>query len=329
MVSPPAISPNGNNETEQNPFESEFVEDEEGDEEDEDMGDMDFSTPSKPEESNFAVLNSSLPGDHRDRGSDKGSGGSDQQQPHHLASYASAKRSTVGNSAPGKKEKQHRTRWHFGIRSRSPPMEVMSAIYASLKSLGMEWKEKRDLGGLCAMHPRAREHQAQADGSDVANGSGNNNPVHIERAREWDGHGHSGAGGRVDLRAASSIYFVETRARHDDVIVFMNIQLYYVDGDNYLVDFHHKHTVLASAEPGAGKWDVAGPIVPSASAASVNAAWNGSGTGNTNNGNGSETGSMFPVDPHAKEETVVSPYIFMDVACKLILDLAGGADDGR
>lgn len=278
MLSPNALSPSGNPESEQNPFESEFVGDE--DELDEEEGTVDFSTPApETEESNFAVLNSSLPL-------------GEAAQPHHLASYASAKRS-VGAAA--KEKKQHRTRWHFGIRSRSPPMEVMSAIYASLKSLGMEWKEKRDLGGLCAFHPRASE-RAPA-------------PAVIERAREWDGHSL-----RVDLRAASSIYFVETRARQDDTVVLMNVQLYFVDGDNYLVDFHHKRSYRASTEPGAGRWDVATPIVPS-------------GTGGS--GCPSETGSLYPVDMQAKEETVVSPFMFMDVACKLILDLAGGADDGR
>lgn len=110
-------------------------------------------------------------------------------QPHHLASYASAKR----NVPAPKEKKQHKTRWHFGIRSRSPPMEVMSAIYASLKSLGMEWKEKRHLGGLCAYHSKAK--------------------VKIERSRAWDGDE------RVDLRAASAIYFVETRARQQEVVV--------------------------------------------------------------------------------------------------------------
>lgn len=86
----------------------------------------------------------------------------------------------------------------------------------------------------------------------------------------------------------------------------MNIQLYFVDGDNYLVDFHHKKTYRASTEPGAGRFDMAKPISPSESA--------------------SETGSVLPQDPQAKEDAVVSSYTFMDIACKLILDLAGGAD---
>lgn len=171
MRSPSALSPSGNPATERNPFDSEFIEEEAEEEIDEEFQNAE-------EESNFAVLNSSLP---LEQGA----------QQHHLASYASAKRVTGA-----KEKKHHRTRWHFGIRSRSPPMEVMSAIYASLKSLGMEWKEKKDFGGLCAFHPKAKDKPK------------------IERNREWDAQNH-----RIDLRAASSVYFVETRARQGDVIV--------------------------------------------------------------------------------------------------------------
>lgn len=270
MLSPSALSPNGNPAVEPNPFESEFAEDEL--EEAEDTV-PDFNVPTQQtEESNFAVLNSSLPGEQ-------------SAAPHHLTSYASAKRSGGGS----KEKKQHRTRWHFGIRSRSPPMEVMSAIYASLKALSMEWREKKDLGGLCALHPKA---------------PGNSNgTTHIERNRALDASSY-----RIDLRTAAAIYFVETRARQDDIVVLMNVQLYYVDGDNYLVDFHHKRSYRASTVPGAGRFDAAQPLAPSES--------------------GSDAGSVFPQDA-VKEESILSPYVFMDVACKLILDLAGGADEAR
>jgi carbon catabolite-derepressing protein kinase len=85
----------------------------------------------------------------------------------------------------------------------------------------------------------------------------------------------------------------------------MNLQLYMVDSINYLVDFHHKKTYKASTEPGAGKFDM-----PPAT----------------------ETG---PPTPHpnrpedgdeGEEGEVVSPFVFMDVACRLILELAGGSD---
>lgn len=307
MMSPNALSPSGNPETEVNPFEGEFMDAEEGDDDDEELdevSELDFSTPTNPaEENSFAILNSSLPGDPHHSSttstSTSTSANTAVTAQHHLNTYASAKR-TVPSA---KKEKQHRTRWHFGIRSRSPPMEVMSAIYASLKALGMEWKAKKDLGGLCAFHSKAK-------GNESNNGGYGGGGRKVERKPEWDG---AGGQPRIDLRAASSIYFVETRARQDDVVVLMNIQLYYVDGDNYLVDFLHKKSYRGSTDPSAtSRFDMAKPIAPLG-----------------DNGGGSDTGSVLPQDPQAKEEHVISPYVFMDVACKLILDLAGGAEEGR
>lgn len=160
---------------EENPFEAEFNAEYDDSEEGED-DELDFISPTTEPGPNFAVLNSSLP----------------EQLPeqHHLTSYASAKRSGA------KEKKQHKTKWHFGIRSRSPPMEVMLEIYRTLKTLGMEWKEKKNLGGLGGLKTKA----------------GKSGPS-VERVRELDG------GGSVDLKAASSIYFVETRARVQDVVV--------------------------------------------------------------------------------------------------------------
>ncbi|KAI0354686.1 CAMK/CAMKL/AMPK protein kinase [Trametes cingulata] len=261
-LSPNAVSPGGGTDLEENPFDSEFNDYDEDDDDD----DFDFSTPQNEAESNnFAVLNSSLP--------------EQLPEPHHLQSYANAKR-----AIPVKEKKQHRTKWHFGIRSRSPPMEVMLEIYRTLKTLGMEWKEKGDLGGLGA--------------SALLQERRNGDRAKIERAREHDGY--------VDLRAASSIYFIETRARVQDVVVLMNLQLYMVDSINYLVDFHHKKTYKASIEPGAGKFDMAHPDYNLSETASES--------------------SRSVKDLNMRDDEVVSPYIFMDVACRLILELAGGGE---
>jgi len=176
MASPGALSPSANM-AEDNPFEAEFNAqyDEPGD------GELDFTSPpidpSNPQANTFAVLNSSLP--------------VQLPEQHHLASYVSAKRSGGSGNT---KERRPKTRWHFGIRSRSPPMEVMLEIYKTLKALDMEWKEKKDLGGLGGVRMRR--------GSAV-----------IQRARDYDGNGY------VDLKAASSIYFVETRVRRQDIVV--------------------------------------------------------------------------------------------------------------
>ncbi|KAI0778865.1 snf 1 [Trametes elegans] len=258
-LSPNAVSPGGTD-LEENPFDSEF-----NDYDDDDDDELDFSTPQNEGESNnFAVLNSSLP--------------EQLPEPHHLQSYANAKRAW-----PVKEKKQHRTKWHFGIRSRSPPMEVMLEIYRTLKTLGMEWKEKGDLGGL---------------GAGALQDKRNGERAKIERAREYDGG--------VDLRIASSIYFIETRARVQDVVVLMNLQLYMVDHINYLVDFHHKKTYKASIEPGAGKYDMAHPDFNLSETASES--------------------SRSVKDLNMRDDEVVSPYIFMDVACRLILELAGGGE---
>ncbi|KAI0803233.1 CAMK/CAMKL/AMPK protein kinase [Irpex lacteus] len=257
-LSPNAISPSGGTELEENPFDNEFTEYDE----DDDDG-LDFSTPQNEIENTFAVLNSSLP---------------DQlPEQHHLASYVTAKRQW-----PVKEKKQHRTKWHFGIRSRSPPMEVMLEIYRTLKALGMEWKEKGDLGGLGGVH-RSRDRAERAK---------------IERARDLD---------YVDLRVASAIYFIETRARVQDVVVLMNLQLYMVDSINYLVDFHHKKTYKASSDPTAGPFDMAHPDY-----------------------NLSETASECSrsvKDLVVRDDEIVSPFVFMDVACRLILELAGGGSE--
>lgn len=179
------MSPSGAD-VEENPFESEFN----GLDDDEEDDEFDFSTAPpderEQERNNFAVLNSSLPEQFPEQ--------------HHLASYANAKRAWPAV----KEKKQHRTKWHFGIRSRSPPMEVMLEIYRTLKTLGMEWREKKSLGGLGS-------GSVHLNGN--ASGRRRNGHGKIERAREYDGGGH------VDLKAAASVYFIETRVRVQDVVV--------------------------------------------------------------------------------------------------------------
>uniref|UniRef100_A0A8H8CQV7 non-specific serine/threonine protein kinase n=1 Tax=Psilocybe cubensis TaxID=181762 RepID=A0A8H8CQV7_PSICU len=315
-ISPTILSPVGAVALEENPFEAEFNAEYESD--DPESDELDFISPplaaldpnsfspsmigSTPNGlPQFAVLNSSLP---------------DQlPEQHHLTSYVSAKRS--GGERREREKKQHKTKWHFGIRSRSPPMEVMLEIYRTLKTLGMEWKDKKNLGGLGGSRAReARAAMAAASGQATGFPGGKM----IERNRDLDGPGS------VDLKAASSIYFVETRARVQDVVVLMNLQLYMVDSINYLVDFHHKKSYRASTDPEAGKFDMAvfdpiftqqerekdliaaGAIVPG--------------------GAGSDSGRSLKEKEglYLREDEVVSPFVFMDVACRLILELAGGGE---
>lgn len=47
----------------------------------------------------------------------------------------------------GRATKSSKGKWHFGIRSRSPPIEVMHEIYNTLQVLGMQWKRKQCFDG--------------------------------------------------------------------------------------------------------------------------------------------------------------------------------------
>jgi carbon catabolite-derepressing protein kinase len=177
---------------EPNPFDLQFADEQDLDssmEEGDETDDNDYDTD-QIQENNFAILDSSLPG----------YSGTESASPHHLAAYANAK-----SRPPSTKEKRpHRARWHFGIRSRSPPMEVMAEIYRTLQTLGMEWKQKKDLGGLGGKVYKMQPERPK-----------------IERIREWDGDSRP----RVDLKSAAGVYLVECRIRLDQVVVRFQRQL--------------------------------------------------------------------------------------------------------
>lgn len=68
--------------------------------------------------STIAILPSSLPSIHR--------------------AYMAQTKTSQSKIAPVSNKKL-KTRWHFGIRSRSYPLDVMGEIYRALKNLGAEW----------------------------------------------------------------------------------------------------------------------------------------------------------------------------------------------
>src|ERR1700674_4678382 len=98
--------------------------------------------------------------------------------------------------------------------------------------------------------------------------------------------------------------------------VLMNLQLYMVDSINYLVDFHHKKSYKASAENGAGKFDMAvfDPDFTAAEAQTSEVISSG------------RLVRDLGAPPVVQEDEIVSPFIFMDLACRLILELAGGGE---
>lgn len=94
--------------------------------------------------------------------------------------------------------------------------------------------------------------------------------------------------------------------------VLLDLQLYEVDEINYLVDFKHQGYYKASSEPGAKKFDRAASPPPSSS---------------------SDAGSScFSLEREHRpreadeQDNTVSPFLFMDTACRLIVELAGGGE---
>jgi len=144
-------------------------------------------------------------------------------------------------------------------------MEVMQEIYQTLKTLGMQWREKPHLTKVI------------------------------------------GAGEEPNPKDAMDIYFVETRCRIRDVVVRMDLQLYQIDPMNYLVDFRNIGYYRASTDPGAPS-----SFTP--------ATWRSSPSS-------SEYGlPLTPTETGDKNLTVdvSSPFLFMECACRLIVELAGG-----
>lgn len=194
------------------------------------------------EEHNFAVLDSSLPPGQNEPDTP-------QLEPYTEAQQAAAR--------PADIRKPHRTKWHFGIRSRSPPMEVMLELYNTLKVLGWEWREKPNFGKKKSLEP----------------------------------------GEEADPRDDSDIFFLETRCRIKDVVIRTDLQLYQVDGINYLVDFRNVGYYHASPDP----------ATPSPFDEADNPRVHEGRVG----GEG------------RKLDDITSPFLFLESACRLIQQLAG------
>lgn len=76
----------------------------------------------------------------------------------------------------------------------------MLELYKTLQALGMEWKEKRSLGGLGGIRTESEIEK-------------------MKMKRQSDLEGGTLPSPDFDPRVATSIYFIETRARCDDIVV--------------------------------------------------------------------------------------------------------------
>ncbi|WRT65192.1 uncharacterized protein IL334_002135 [Kwoniella shivajii] len=284
----------------------------------------------------FDVLDSSLPGYLTPPGSAGPSTAAatptaevpedDSQQTAEAAARALLS-SQVNIPEPPRNKSMTKPKWHFGIRSRSPPMEVMLEIYKTLNVLGMQWRKKEaielpEIGGAPPGGYTEEVEVALDQYTETNNGTrpimGKKPPTKKEM--------------QAQDKQAQNLYHVETRARYGDVIVRMDLQLYRVDEQHYLVDFRNLGYYMVTEKekdvPDVSRYDgdmasmLSGQIGTMSSASS------------TANG----TPSLLPTGPGSKLKEnggggaqgqqsiggVSGPFHFLEMACQLIAELASG-----
>jgi len=214
--------------------------------------------------------------------------------------------STISITASSKRA---RNRWHFGIRSRSPPMEIMLELYRTLQVLGMEWRAK---------------------------------PSDVKEPEEEGGEANEKGNGRnhEDQGPGEELYFIETRWKVDGIIVRMNLQLYRVDETNYLVDFRNVGYVRLNKDQDIQlESNVVSPVkTPEISESGLDQATihealdRAYKSSEQNTEPGSSSGarkgsnqSQQATDTAAEgRKEVCSPFLFLECATRLIVELAGG-----
>lgn len=281
----------------------------------------------------IAVLETSLPGFLRAREAERLATPSAEKTSWPACTpIASAATAALAQASTAQMHKKPRSRWHFGIRSRSPPMEIMLELYRTLQSLGMEWRAK----------PAAK--QAKGSGGDGAAGA--------DDAKE---KGKNASGSAVSK--GEELFFLETRWKVGHVLVRMDLQLYHVDAANYLVDFrnvgyttqetsfgsddeHDGHddqrdsagNKSAAMEDGAGGaggtaiMDVSKleAAFDKAMTEAQQAMQDGEHAGQHRFDGTRIKPSLAPAVPAGRKE-VNSPFLFLECATRLIVELAGGA----
>lgn len=137
--------------------------------------------------------------------------------------------SAVSGTTAATGVKKSKIRWHFGIRSRSEPLEVMLEIYRTLETLGFEWKEKEPERRI-VMEDYGDAYGESLPSVEEARERGLDRDEMKKRKRKEE---------EEFVKKAQALYLIETRCRLDDVVVRMDLQLYSIDKENYLVDFRN------------------------------------------------------------------------------------------
>ena len=294
---------------------------------DEDGHLTDVEDPSGERMVRIAVLETSLPGFLRAREAERLATPSAEKTSWPQCTPITPTSGTATPAVPAVSAQIHkkpRSRWHFGIRSRSPPMEIMLELYRTLQSLGMEWRAK----------PVPKNAKgAKGDGKDG----------------EAEGEGKEAGGSGSAASKGEELFFLETRWKVGHVLVRMDLQLYHVDATNYLVDFRNVGYTKLEPNPGSvdgheeshGGNDDDDDQARTADGTEVDvdkleAAFDRAMTetqqamrdgvhGGQHRFDGTRIKpSLAPAVPAGRKE-VNSPFLFLECATRLIVELAGGA----
>ena len=199
--------------------------------------------PKEKAPSSVAILPSSLPQIHNqmmkktDNRNDEESATTGLR---HMTLQPNVTSSTNVSSNGGQRSSstRKRTRWHFGIRSRSAPLEVILEIYRALKGLNAEWVSPPPgitLGGGGGDDDGNGSESDYDDGhGDVVKGESKKSlpmikkpdPYVIRSRFLW----HS-------EELIQNDNMSQKREKQPDVYVYLDVQLYQLEPGNYLVDF--------------------------------------------------------------------------------------------
>ncbi|KAG5513442.1 hypothetical protein PMAC_001506 [Pneumocystis sp. 'macacae'] len=202
-------------------------------------------------------------------------------------------------SMPINSEKRKRTsRWHFGIRSRSSPLEIMIEIYRALKDLGAEWidLESRDIDILDKIN-KSKKNTIENDTNEYIPALDKIKDPYVIKCR------------------LTKLFDNEKK-----IIVTIVIQLYHLESNNFLVDFkcggyQSVHSVVSELSSNDIENET-GKVVDGISKLMKDGAINAS---SQNLNTTYCTSSTFI--RNVPEKQVTSPFPFLDMASQLILNL--------
>lgn len=157
--------------------------------------------------------------------------------------------------------KKSKTRWHFGIRSRSYPLDVMGEIYRALKNLGAEWAvpSEEDLWTIhvrwkCVLPKSQHQDSPKSESGPLPGSAGtesttNSGTDHYDDAMtdvakapgdtnmDDDSSPPTPAASKMDIDGDNSNSMDIDEEEEKTELMKMRIQLYQIEQNNYLVDF--------------------------------------------------------------------------------------------